>query len=53
MKKRTYNAKNIAKFNSSLLNQNWDYVYNEPTAQGVFTVFQGLIDLHGSYRSNF
>ena len=46
IKKRTYNAKNIAKFNSSLLNRIWDYVYNKPTAQGVFTVFQRLIDLH-------
>ena len=45
IKKRTYNAKNIAKFNSSLLNQNWDYVNNESTAQGAFTVFQRLIDL--------
>ena len=45
IKKRTYNTKNIAKFNSSLLNQNWDYVYNEPTAQGAIIVFQRLIDL--------
>ena len=42
----TYNGKNIAKFNSSPLIQNWDYVYNEPSAQGAFTVFQRLIDLH-------
>ena len=42
IKKRTYNAK----FNCSLLNQNWGYVYNEPTAQGAFTVFQRFIELH-------
>ena len=46
IKKRTYNAKNIARFNNSLINQNWDYVFNEPTAQGAFTAFQRLIDLH-------
>ena len=47
IKKRTYNAKNIARFNNnSLINQNWDYVFNGPTAQGAFTAFQRLIDLH-------
>ena len=45
-KKRTYNARNIARFNNSLINQNWDYVFNEPTAQVAFTAFQRLIDLH-------
>ena len=44
--KRIYNAKNIAQFSRSLNNQNWDCVFNESTAQGAFTVFQGVIDLH-------
>ena len=44
--KRIYNAKNIAQFSHSLHNQNWDCVFNECTAQGAFTVFQGVIGLH-------
>ena len=44
--KRIYNAKNIAQFSRSLHNQNWNCVFNESTAQGAFTVFQGVIDLH-------
>ena len=39
-------AKNIVQFNRSLHNQNWDCVFNESTAQGAFTVFQGVIYLH-------